>query len=84
MIARLCCSASSFPCCCSCDRFRFDRVVAWVLLVFGAVLVPVCIVLWVLGVVCDSMPHPAADSFCYTLGLLTSNTAANSTTLLQL
>jgi hypothetical protein len=73
----VCMSALMCECVYVHTRFRFDRVVAYVLLVFGALLVPVCVVLWVLGVVCDSMKPGDVAEFCYTLGLLTANTTAD-------
>jgi len=58
--------------------FGCERAIAYVLVTFGAILIPVCVVLWVLNVSCGVMAPPQAE-FCFTLGLLQNITAINTT-----
>lgn len=61
------------------DKYGCDRTVAYLLLIFGCLLVPVCLVLWLLGIVCSAQAVPS--EFCYTLGLVQNVTTTTNVTL---
>ena len=63
------------------EKHCFDRAVAYVLLVFGCILIPVCVTLWLLGIICSAQPAGHASGFCYELGLLTNTSTATATNM---
>jgi hypothetical protein len=54
-------------------------VVAWIIFLFGAVMVPVSLSLWVLGVICGSQHVPA--EWCIDLGLSPPGTNTTNTSI---
>mgnify|MGYP006979927357 CR=1 FL=1 len=55
------------------DNFCCHRVIAYILLIFGVLVIPICLTLWALGIACSAQGANASE-WCCDLGINANGT----------